>query len=684
MANTNQATIDGGGRRSNIGEIARQISATVGAEFFESLVRSIGQRLDADCVLIGEFVGGQAERIRTLAVYGAGAGGLDNYPLAGSAVAQVAAGDAQWCTNLAQEQFPSDSLLLRVDAQAFVAVPLLDAKHRALGVMLTAFRHPISDTGTPKAALEVFAPRAAAELRRQQTEAAVRESEQRYRAFIAANTDAMWRIEFETPISISLPEDEQIDAIYRLGYLAECNDAMAHTLGRERSEQLIGMSFHELACSADPNLREDLRVAIRSGYRFDTVETQPVSPDGRIRHHLRSHWCIVENGQLQRIWGTTRDVTELKQAEEALENSERRLAELLENIHVLTIMLDGDGAISYCNNYLLQLTGWKASELAGKNWFDLMVPPEEREKLKAEFASARDNPAEHRHIEGTLVGKNGQRWQIAWESSSLRNPDGSIAGSAGVGHQIASRAAAELNRGPSSDNQNLRRSITRLVDDLGGLLTVITGYCAILSESLRGDELRAPVAEIEHTAEQGIALTKQLLAFSRERALHLELIALNPLLEEVGQAIAGFLPAGVEFEISLEPSAAAVLTDRDHFRQALLNLAANAVDAMPDGGSLALRSSHLVLNEEQATHMSGISAGNYSVVAIADTGAGMTEEVRDQMFEPFFTTKDGRTGIGLSAVYEIVKASQGHILVDSSPGQGTVFQIFLPRASSPK
>ena len=682
MAKTNQAPIDAGSRRSNIGEIARQISATVGTEFFESLVRSIGQRLDADCVLIGEFVGGQAERIRTLAIFGVGVGGIDNYRLAGSAVAQVAAGDAQWCMDQAQEKFPSDALLVQMDAQAFVAVPLLDAKHHALGVMLAAFRQSISDTSTPRATLEVFAPRAAAELRRQQAEAAVRESEQRYRAFIAENTDAMWRIEFEKPISVTLPEDEQIDAIYRLGYLAECNDAMAHTLGRERAEQLIGMNFSELARKADPNLREDLRVAVRCGYRFDIVETEPLGPNGSIRHHLRSHWCIVENGQLQRIWGTTRDITELKQAEEALQNSERRLAELLENIHVLTIMLDGDGAIAYCNNYLLQLTGWKASELAGKNWFDLMVPPEEREKLKAEFASARDNPAGPRHIEGTLLGKNGQRWQIAWESSSLRNPDGSIAGSAGVGHQIASRRAIEPNRSQSGDNQNLRRSIARLVHDLGGLLTVITGYCAILNERLGGDDLRPQVVEIERAAEQGIALTKQLLSFSRERALHLELIALNPLLEEVGQAIDSSLPAGVEFEISLEPSVGPVLTDRNHFRQALLNLAANAVDAMPDGGSLTLRSSNLNLDMQQAALMSGISAGDYSVVAVADTGAGMTEEVRDQMFEPFFTTKDGHTGIGLSAVYEVVQASHGHILVDSSPGQGTVFQIFLPRAST--
>jgi PAS domain S-box-containing protein len=681
MAKTNQAAIDGGGRRTNIGEIARQISATVGAEFFESLVRSIGQRLDADCVLIGEFVGGQAERIRTLAVFGMQPDALDNYRLAGSAVAQVAAGDAQSCINSAQENFPSDSLLALVDAQAFVAVPLLDAKHRALGVMLAAFRHAISDTSIPKAALEVFAPRAAAELRRQQAEAAVRESEQRYRAFIAENTDAMWRIEFETPISVSLPEDQQIDAIYRNGYLAECNHAMARTLGGERAEQLIGMSFQELACKADPNLREDLRVAIRSGYRFDTVETQPVDSNGHIRHHLRSHWCVVENAQLQRIWGTTRDVTELKRAEEALQNSERRLAELLERIHVLTIMLDGNGAIAYCNNYLLQLTGWEASELAGKNWFDLMVPPEEREKLKAAFAAARNNAAEPRHIEGTLLGKNGERWQIAWESSSLRNPDGSIAGSAGVGHQITTRAAVEHNRSQSTNDQNLRRSITRLVDDLGGLLTVITGYCAILDERLGSDELHPSVVEIQRAAEQGIGLTKQLLSISRDRALHLELIALNPLLEEVGQAIDSVLPDGVEFEISLEPSADRVRTDRDHLRQALLNLAANAVDAMPEGGHLTLRSSNLDLDEQQAAQMSGISAGNYSIVAVGDSGNGMTEEVQEQMFEPFFTTKDSRSGLGLSAVYEIVQASHGHILVDSTPGQGTVFQIFLPRVA---
>jgi PAS domain-containing protein len=105
----------------------------------------------------------------------------------------------------------------------------------------------------------------------------------------------MWRIEFDVPISTDLSEDEQIESIYCHGFLAECNDAMARLLGRDKAEQLVGATFDELTRYADPHLQEDLRSAIRSGHRFDNVETKPLDREGRPRHLLRTQWCVVEN-----------------------------------------------------------------------------------------------------------------------------------------------------------------------------------------------------------------------------------------------------------------------------------------------------------------------------------------------------------------------------------------------------
>ncbi len=669
-----------GSRPRNISEITRQISATIGAEFFESLVRNIGQRLNADYVYIGEFVGGQAERVRKLAAFGEGLSSDGDYALAGSAMAPVAAGNALCCTRGAQRKFASDPLLAEVGAQAFVAVPLLDAQRHALGVMLAAFRRPLGDTRSLKSALETFAPRVSAEIRRKQADADLRESAERYHVFIAQNADAMWRIEFEKPISTGLPEDEQIEQIFRYGYLAECNDAMARLLGREKAQQLVGSTFEELSRRAEPNLRDDLRATIRSGYRFDTVETRPIDPDGHQRHHLRSHWCIVQDGRLQRIWGTVRDITELKRTEEALQASERRLAELLGSIHLLTVMLDDDGSIAYCNNRLLQMTGWKVGELAGKSWFDLMIPPEEREKLKTEFAAARDNPSEPRNVESTLLGKDGRRWAIAWESSALKDAEGHITGSAAVGREITGREAIQEGLSQSRKLENFRRTVAKLVHELNGEMTVITGYCSILlQDNNAGDPSYVPVMEIQRAAQQGIALTQELLASGRDSKANFEFIDLNSVIEDVRRTIVPSLPITITMHIELDPALGAVRTDMLQFRQALLNLVANAIEAMPQGGRLTLHSSNIEIDEEQASRFTGIAPGHYVLIVVADTGCGMTEETQEHLFEPSFTTKD-KAGTGLSAVYAIVHQSHGHILIESKVDHGTVFQIYLPRA----
>jgi PAS domain S-box-containing protein len=667
-------------RRKSISEIAGQVSATIGAEFFESLAKNLGESLSADCLYIGEFVGGQVERVRTVTAYMDDASGCSSdYTLAGSVAAQVVTGDSWSCTRGVVKRFPSDALLLEVRAQACIAAPLLDPKGRALGVIMAAFRRPLTNTRLPKSILETFAPRASAEVRRKQAEAALRESEQRYHAFISQNADAMWRIEFERSIPTELPEDEQVEGIYRYGYLAECNDAMARLLGYDKADQLIGTGFEQLARNADPNLREDLRSAIRSGYRFDTVETRPLDKEGHARHLLRSQWCIVENGKLERIWGTLRDITELKRIEEALQTSERRLAELLESVHLLTVMLNVDGSITYCNDYVLRLTGWQAREVNGKNWFDLMVPSEEREKVRMEFASNRLNSEGPFHLESTLLGKDGGRRLIAWESSILRDSEGKATGLAGVGRDITILRAIQGDRSQSRKIESIRRSVCGMVQEFADVLTIISGYCALLlQDRQQTDPAFTPLQEIQKAAAQGTSLTRQLLAFSGQPSSHAELLDLNPLIREVGRTIQHRLPGNVQLHIELDPSLGVVRADAAQFREVLLNLVTNAMEAMPEGGHLTMHSTNIELDEARASQLRGIAPGHYVLLAVADTGKGMSEEVRAHLFEPFFTTKNARAGLGLAAAYGIVQQSNGHIVVDTAPDMGTMFQIYLP------
>lgn len=672
------------GKQKNVSQIASQVSAAIGEEFFESLVTNLAEALNADCLYLGEFVGGQFERVRTLASFtNSESQCSSDYVLAGTVAALVATGEPWSCTRGALKRFPSDTLLQEIGSQACIAVPLLDAQRRASGVMMALFRRPLDNARLPKSMLEKFGPRAAAELHRKQSEAALRESEQRYHAFVDQNTDGMWRIEFENPISIELSEDEQIANIYDCGYLAECNDAMARLLGYEGASQLIGAGFEELARHADPHLREDLRSAIRSGYRFHSVETKPVDSNGHAKQFLRTQWCVVENGKLQRIWGTIRDITEQKQVEEALRASERRLGELLESMHLLTILLNGDGSVKYCNDYMLRLTGWEAKEISGKNWFDVMVPSGEREKLRAEFAAAGLDSIAPRHFESTIVGKNGERWLIAWESTILRDAKGQVSGFASVGRDITVFKAFQEQLAQSRKLESIRHSVDRLVHDFSSLTTIIGGFCEILLQDRDDtDPAYIPLMEIKAAAERGAALTKQLFAFSEKQDLRPELLDLNALIEEVVRTVRPRLPENITLQIELDPALTRVRADASRFREVLLNLAANSIDAMPEGGRLTIHSSNIELDDSVVSRLSGVAPGHYVLLAVADTGVGMSQEVQAHLFEPFFSTKTNGSGLGLSSVYGIVQQSGGHIVVDTQLGIGTMVQIYLPDVES--
>jgi len=665
-------------------QIASHVLATVGAEFCESLVRNLAETLAADCVYLGEFVGGKVERARTLAVSmeGKAEGGFNHYPLAGSIAAQVVVGEGCAYTRGVLKKFPSDALLLETDAQACVAVPLLDSNRQTLGVLMAVYRRALPNARLPKSMLEMFAPRASAELQRMQSEAALREGAERYHAFIAQNPDAMWRIELEKPIPTSLPDQEQIEQLYRYGYLAECNDALARLLGYERADQLIGAGFEELARHADRRLPEQIRTAIHSGYQFNTIQAEVLGPDGTRRHRLRSSWGVVEDGMLVRIWGTVRDITELRRAEEALAATQQRLAELLERVHLVTVMLDNDGAVTFCNDYTLRLTGWQADEVAGRNWFDLMVPAEERDKLREAFAATRFKSPEPHHFESTLLAKDGRRWLVGWESTILRDSQGRVNGIAGVGRDITAYKALDATVRQAQMLDAFGRTADQIARDFSDLLVIITGYCAaLLPDWPETDPAYRALSEIKDAAERGARLSQQLMALGRRQMLVPKPLNLNTLIEQVGRTVGPLLGEDINFSLHLDRKLGLVRGDADQLRQVLLNLALSARDRLPEGGNLVISSSNVELDEQHASELSGVAPGSYVVMNVTDTGIGMADAARARLFEPLFTMpEEGKAGgLGLSTLNEIVQQNGGLVAVETDPGIGTTFQIYFPQ-----
>jgi PAS domain S-box-containing protein len=492
----------------------------------------------------------------------------------------------------------------------------------------------------------------------------------------------MWRIELERPIDTSLPDQEQIEQLYRYGYLAECNDALAQLLGYERSEQLVGLGFEELAQHADRRLPEQIQTAIHSGYRLNTIQVEVLGPDGTRRQRLRTHWGVVEDGMLIRIWGTVRDITELRRAEEALAATRQRLAELLERVRLVTVMLDNDGSVTFCNDYVLRLTGWQADEVAGKNWFDLMVPPEEREQLRQAFAATRLKSPYPHHFESTLIAKDGRRWLVGWESTILRDSEGRVNGIAGVGRDITAYKALDATVRQARMLESFGRTADKIARDFSDLLVIISGYCAaLLPDMPETDPAYRALNEIKAAAESGVGLSQQLMALGRRQMLVPKPLNLNTLIEQVGRTLGPLLGEDITFTLQLDPKLGLIRGDTDQLRQVLVNLALGARDRLPEGGNLIISSTNAELDEQRALQLSGVAPGSYVVMSVTDTGVGMAEMAKAYLFEPLFTMpEEGKTeGLGLSTLNEIVQQNGGLVLVDTELEMQTTFHLYFPR-----
>lgn len=220
--------------------------------------------------------------------------------------------------------------------------------------------------------------------------------------------------------------------------------------------------------------------------------------------------------------------------------------------------------------------------------------------------------------------------------------------------------------------------------DFNNILTVISGQChLVLSQGSLEAAGRARIQEIDRAAERAATLTRQLLAFSRRQVLQLSILDLNRVLQDMNGMLARVIGEDVLIECELALELGRVKADRGQLEQVIVNLAVNARDAMPRGGKLTLRTANVDVDESRARRTEGLQSGSYVMLGVSDRGEGMSKEVLSRIFEPFYTTKElGRgTGLGLSTVYGIVKQSDGFIEVSSVPGEGSTFQVLLPRVT---
>ena len=466
------------------------------------------------------------------------------------------------------------------------------------------------------------------------------------------------------------------------GVILKVNEAFCRMIGKSR-EELEDAPF--TVCLSPTEGKSQLPIfkqEAAEGKIEPRHETALTFWDGS-RHWLDVTVALVSADPCNTYLVNARDVTERRQTDEALKESERRFRELIASVKLAGLILDTSGNITFCNDYLLQLTGWTAAEVTGKNWTATFIPERDRANIEAVLKDMTAEKASCQYHENEIITRDGSTRLIQWTNTILRDPDGRVVGTASLGTDVTEQKQLEDRYRQAQKLESVGRLAGGIAHDFNNLLTVINGYSEVLLSTMNSrDPLFEGLEEIKHAGEKASALTQQLLAFSRKQVLQPKLLDLNAVITDSSRMLSRLIGEDVELATQLDPTLGPVFADEGQIHQVLMNLAVNARDAMPHGGRLEITSANVEVDSRSIDPLSGIQPGMYSSISLTDNGVGMSAEVRSHLFEPFFTTKerDKGTGLGLSTVYGIISQSGGQVTVESAPGKGTSVRILLPKA----
>ncbi|HSL50020.1 MAG TPA: ATP-binding protein, partial [Candidatus Deferrimicrobiaceae bacterium] len=319
-------------------------------------------------------------------------------------------------------------------------------------------------------------------------------------------------------------------------------------------------------------------------------------------------------------------------------------------------------------------------------WWYETIHPDDRERVKTNINAAVERGAESWSAEYRCRRADGTYASVFDRGYVLHDGDGRPTRMIGAMMDVTQRLELEEELRQAQKMEAVGRLAGGVAHDFNNLLTVISGRAHMLLSRLKpGEPMHRDVELIQKTSQRAVALTSQLLAFSRKQVVQPRVLELGPLVADLVPMLQRMIGEDMELEIEPVQGTGRVKVDPSQMQQVLMNLAVNARDAMPSGGRVRLSVRDVEVDEAAALHQSNLPPGPYVALAVSDTGTGMSEETTAHIFEPFFTTKDqGKgTGLGLSTVYGIVEQSRGHIQVQSELGRGTTFTIHLPRVEEP-
>jgi PAS domain S-box-containing protein len=352
-----------------------------------------------------------------------------------------------------------------------------------------------------------------------------------------------------------------------------------------------------------------------------------------------------------------------------------------ENAADMIAVVDMDGRRLYNSPSYQKLLGYSVEELKATSGFE-QIHQDDRQKLQEAAAEAK-RTGQGRRVEYRIRHKDGHWLSLESTASAVRNRSGEVEKLVIVNRDITERKQVEAQVLLSQKLEAIGRLSGGVAHDFNNLLGVIIGYSEELQEHIPPeDPYREAVDEIRNAGKRAASLTEHLLAFSRKQVLEPCLLDLNFVVSEVGKMLQRVIGEDIQLDVASSGTIGTVKADRTQIERVILNLAVNARDAMPKGGKLTIELSDIELDHAACRSLKiPIVSGSYVLLQVSDTGCGMDAEIQSQIFEPFFTTKEKGTGLGLATVYGVIKQSSGFISVESEPGNGATFKIYLPHAA---
>ena len=423
----------------------------------------------------------------------------------------------------------------------------------------------------------------------------------------------------------------------------------------------------------------DILARIGQGEAIEQYETMRQHKDGR-EVHVALGVSPIKSASGETIGASkiARDIGESKRTQEALNQEIEERRRVFETSQDLILVTDTFGRFVQVSPSSMTILGYRPDEMIGHVALEF-IHPEDLDSTREEMRAARQG-RQMRNFETRYVHKDGNAVQLTW-MGTWSEP---VRRHFFVGRDLTEKHAAEALFRQAQKMEAVGQLTGGIAHDFNNILTVITGTIGILADAVAGDPQLVAIARmIDDAAERGANLTKHLLAFARRQPLQPREVDVNALILETVKLLRPTLGEHIQIEPLLAENASAALVDPSQLTTAILNLALNARDAMPTGGSLALETNNVYLDESYAAMNNEVVPGNYVMLAVSDTGSGIAAADLEKVFDPFFTTKEvGKgTGLGLSMVFGFVKQSNGHIKIYSEEGHGTTVKLYLPCAT---